>query len=95
MNISFTGHQIDITDALRNFAEEKFTKLSRHFDRIISINVVFAVEKLNQIAEATIHVPGANLHAKAEAADVYSAIDLVINKLNTQLTKYKEKLVNH
>lgn len=95
MNINFTGHQIDLTDALRNFAEEKFSKLSRHFDRITQINVVFGVEKINQTAEATIHVPGTNLHAKAEAADVYAAVDLVIDKLKTQLTKYKEKLTNH
>ena len=51
MQINFTGHGIDITPALKTFTEEKFKKLERHYDRILSIHVVFHVEKLNQIAD--------------------------------------------
>lgn len=95
MNINLTGHQVEITDALRNFATDKFEKLTRHFERIININVVFGVEKLIQVAEATIHIPGSDIHAKAEAENVYSAIDILIDKLDRQLKKHKEKLNEH
>lgn len=95
MNIQITGHQLDLTEAINNFVTEKFTKLVRHAERITDIAVVLGVEKLLQTAEATIHVPGDTLHAKAEAEDVYSAIDKLIDKLDKQLKKYKEKLTNH
>jgi putative sigma-54 modulation protein len=95
MNISLTGHHVELTDAIRNFAHDKFEKLNRHFERITKINVVFSVAKLIQTAEATVFVPGETLHAKAEAEDVYAAIDEVIAKLDRQLLKYKDKLTGH
>ena len=58
MQINITGHRMDVTTALRTFTEEKFDKLERHFDQITKINVVFDVEKLRQIAEATVFVYG-------------------------------------
>lgn len=90
-NITFTGHQIEVTPALRQFATEKFDRLQRHFDRITSISVVFNVEKLESIAEATIKVPGNSLHASSSAEDMYAAIDELIDKLDRQLKKHKEK----
>lgn len=95
MQINFTGHGMEITTALKNFTREKFDKLERHFDKIASINVVFDVEKLNQIAEATIHVTKGELHARSESEDMYAAIDTLVDKLDRQLIKHKEKLREH
>jgi len=95
MNIHLTGHQLEITEALRSFITDKFEKLTRHFDRIHKVNIVVGVEKLVQVAEATIHIPGSDIHAKSEANDVYSAIDDLIEKLERQLQKHKDKLIGH
>jgi len=95
MQINFTGHRLEITPALRDYTITRFDKLQRHFDQISSINVVFDVEKLRQIAEATLHVSKAELHASSEAEDMYSAIDALADKLDRQLIKYKEKRHDH
>lgn len=95
MQINITGHRIDVTPALRAFTKEKFDKLERHFDNITAINVVFDVEKLRQIAEATILVNKGELHASSESEDLYAAIDILVDKLNRQLTKHKEKFLDH
>ena len=95
MQINITGHHIDVTPALRAFTEEKFDKLERHFDHVTSINVVLNVEKLRQIAEATVHVTKGELHASAESEDLYTAIDTLIDKLERQLSKHKEKNQHH
>ncbi len=92
MHINFTGHRMDVTLALKTFTQEKFEKLGRHSDKITAINVVFDVEKLRQIAEATIHVKKGELHASSEADDMYTAIDMLVDKLDRQLIKHKEKL---
>lgn len=95
MQISFTGHHIEVTPALRSFAEEKLSKLERHFDRINSIHVVFSIEKLVQIVEATVSINKAQIHAHAESEDMYSSIDALIDKLDRQLVKHKEKIQEH
>lgn len=95
MQISFTGHHVEVTPALRDFATGKFEKLMRHFEKIGSINVIFQVDKLRHIAEATIHVAKNELHAHSESEDLYSAIDLLIDKLDRQLKKHKEKITDH
>lgn len=95
MQINITGHRLDVTTSLRNFTEEKFDKLERHFDHITKINVIFDVEKLRQIAEATVYVAGGELHASSESEDMYAAIDALIDKLDRQLIKHKEKIRNH
>ena len=93
MQINITGHRIDVTPALRAFTEEKFDRLERHFDHITAINVVFDVEKIRQIAEATVLVAKGELHASSESEDMYAAIDTLVDKLNRQLIKHKEKLL--
>ena len=95
LEIQFTGHHLDVTPALRSFTEEKFNKLQRHFEKFNHIQVTFAVEKLRQIAEANISLAGGELHASAEAEDMYSAIDGLIDKLDRQLLKHKGKMQNH
>jgi len=95
MDINFTGHHVEVTPALRSFTEDKFQKLGRHHDKITTINVVFNVEKLAQIAEATILVAKGELHARAESEDMYAAIDELMTKLDRQLIKHKEKMRSH
>jgi len=96
MELDITGHRIDVTPALRAFTKEKFDKLERHFDKITSAKIVFDVEKLSQIAEATLTVPkGKALHARSESEDMYAAIDTLVDKLDQQLIKHKEKIRSH
>lgn len=91
MQINFTGHQLEVTPALKDFTNEKLARLQRHYDAISSINVTFSVQKLRNIAEATIQVPGNSLHASSEAEDMYAAIDALVDKLDRQLKKHKDK----
>ena len=90
MQINISGHGIELTPALRNYTTEKFDRLKRRGDNITSINVIFGVEKLQQIAKATVHFSGIEIHAHSESADLYSAIDMLIDKLLQQVTKHKE-----
>ncbi len=95
MQINFTGHNVEVTPALRSYAEEKLNKLVRHFDKITSIHVVFDVEKLRQIAEASIMITKGEVYARSESEDMYASIDSLIDKLDRQLIKHKEKIRNH
>ncbi|HLV49031.1 MAG TPA: ribosome hibernation promoting factor [Aliidiomarina sp.] len=95
MQINLTGHHIDITEPLRNYVDTKFSKLERHFDHITNVYVVLNVEKLRQKAEATLHVSGGEIFATAEHEDMYAAIDALIDKLDRQVIKHKEKLRKH
>lgn len=95
MQINFTGHRVDITPALKQFTEDKLHKLERHFDKINSIHVTFDVEKLRQIVEATLFISKGELHATSESENMYTAIDLLIDKLEKQLMKHKEKKLDH
>lgn len=89
--IQFSGHGIGITQTLHDFVAKKFERLKKHSDRITHIHVFFNVNKLLQGAEATIHIPGCEVYAKAESEDMYKTIDLLIDKLVRQLEKNKSK----
>lgn len=91
MEIHLTGHHIEITPALRDYVHGKFERIRRHFDNMVNARVVLGVEKMVQKAEATIRVRGSDLHADAEAENMYAAIDALMDKLDRQIKKYKEK----
>jgi putative sigma-54 modulation protein len=93
MQLTTTGLHVELTESLNDFVSAKFEKLERHSDRITKVHVVLNVEKLQHFAEATAHVTGAELFANAQADDMYSAIDNLVNKLDRQLIKHKEKTV--
>jgi putative sigma-54 modulation protein len=95
MQINLTGHHVDITEPLKGYVDSKFERLERHFDQVIKVHVILSVEKLRQKAEATIHVNGANVFADAVHEDMYAAIDGLIDKLDRQVLKYKEKRQSH
>lgn len=91
MQISVTGHHVDITNPLKSYVDSKFERLERHFDNVTNVHVILSVEKLRQKAEATLHVNGANVFADAVHEDMYAAIDALIDKLDRQVIKHKEK----
>lgn len=96
MLINITGHDIDITPALRSTVEKKFQRIERHFSHpITGIFVILSAQKLDKTAEITLHVKGAEINAKANDEDMYKAIDLMMDKLNRQLIKHKQKMVDH
>ena len=95
MLINVTGHQIDLTTSLQDYVHEKLQRLERHYDQITQIHVVLNIEKLMHQAEATVHVAGSELFANAEASDMYAAIDQLSSKLDRQIIKHKEKVVDH
>ena len=95
MQITVSGQQMDVTEPLRSYAAEKIGRLQRHFDNMTTSNVVLHVEKNRHKAEATIHAKGVTLHADAEDADMYAAIDSLADKLDRQILKHKEKTMSH
>ena len=95
MQLTISGHHLDVTDSLREYVTTKLSRLERHHDRITNTHVILSVEKLQQKAEATIHISGADLFANSESEDLYAAIDQLADKLDRQLIKHKEKHRNH
>jgi putative sigma-54 modulation protein len=91
MQVNISGHQLDVTDAMRDYVGEKLARLERHFDKITNVQVIMEVEKLKQKIEATLRIPGGEVVANAEHDDMYAAIDLLTDKLDRQLKKHKEK----
>jgi putative sigma-54 modulation protein len=95
MQVSLSGHHVDITESMRNYVNEKIERLDRHFDQALDIHIVLTVEKLRHRAEATLHVSGGNLHADDVQEDMYAAIDGLVDKLDRQGKKHKEKIKSH
>lgn len=95
MNLHLTGHHLEVTPALREYVQSKLERITNHFDHVIDVKVTLSVEKLVQKVEATIHVPGNDLHAESSGENMYSAIDLLADKLDRQVLKVKEKTVDH
>ena len=93
MQINLTGHHVEITDSLHQYVHSKFDKLERHFEHINNVHVVLNVEKLEQIAEATLHLNGGEVFANSTHQDMYAAIDALITKLDRQIIKHKEKML--
>lgn len=95
MQINITGQQLQVTDSLRNYILEKFARLERHSDRIMDAHVILQVEKLVQKAEATVNLQGGSVFAEENHEDMYAAIDGLVDKLDRQIVKHKEKNQNH
>ncbi len=95
MQVSVTGHHVEVTEAMKQHVEEKINKLKRHFDHVTDVHVILTVEKLEQKAEATVQVSGAKLFAEDTQEDMYSAIDNMVDKLDRQVIKHKEKIQAH
>jgi putative sigma-54 modulation protein len=95
MQLNVTGHHVDVTPALRDYVATKLQRLERHFDHVSDVHCILTVEKLAHKAEATIHLSGGTIHADSTENDMYAAIDGLIDKLNRQVRKHKEKMTDH
>lgn len=95
MNLTVTGHHVEVTPALRAYVEEKMERLERHFDNVSDVKVILSVEKQRQKAEATINLRGNTIFADTVDGDMYAAIDLLTDKLDRQVIRHKEKLKDH
>lgn len=95
MNLNITGHHIEVTPAIQQYVTEKLGRVIRHFDNVTSAHVVLSVQKLEQKAEVTLHVKGKDIFADSQDADLYAAIDILADKLDRQVLKYKEKHNGH
>jgi putative sigma-54 modulation protein len=95
MQLTVTGRNLEVTDALRAYAEEKLRRLTKYLENIVTVHVVLSVEKHRQIAEVTLRVRELTIRAEESTEDLYSSIDLVMEKLERQILRYKERIVDH
>ena len=95
MQINLTGHHVDVTPALKEFVDNKISRVERHFDNLTHVNVILTVEKLRHKAEATINISGAQVYADSTEENMYSAIDSLVDKLDRQVKRHKEKTKDH
>lgn len=95
MQLNFTGRNLEVTPALKTFTQEKLQRVEKRYNNISNVHVIFQIEKLAHIAEATVHLDNSEIHAKAEAEDMYTAVDKLVDKLLGQITKLKEKHADH
>ena len=86
MNLSISGHHLEVTPALREYVTSKLRRIRHHFDHVIDVNVILSVEKLVQRAE---------IFAEATHTDLYAAVDTLIDKLDRQVIKHKQKRQNY
>lgn len=95
MQLNVSGHHVEITDSLRGYVESKIERLERHFDLVSDVHCILTVEKLRHKAEAKVNVNGDTIFAETTEADMYAAIDRLVDKLDRRVRKHKEKLVDH
>jgi len=95
MQLDVTGHHVEVTPALKDYVQTKLGRIERHFDHVTDVHCILTVEKLRHKAEATVQVSGGRLYADATEEDMYAAIDGLIDKLDRQVKKHKEKLSDH
>ena len=97
MQIEVIGQNVEVTQALRAYVSEKLERLDRHFGNLISTHVVLRLERVQHYAEGTVRVGGRpqDIHADADAEDMYAAIDLLVDKLDRQVRRHKQKVTDH
>ena len=93
MQINISGHHLDLTSPLKDYINDKFVRLERHFDQITSSSVILSLANNEYKAESNLHIAGHNVFASAHSEDMYASIDKLTDKLDRQLIKHKEKVV--
>ena len=91
MNLHLTGHHVEITAAIRDYVTAKLERINRHFDHVIDVNVIMTVQKLEQLIEANVHLSGKDIHVRCNDGDMYAAIDQLMDKLDRQVIRHKER----
>lgn len=95
MQLNLTGHHVEITTSMRGYVESKLARLERHFDHVTVVHCILTVDKLRHRSEATVNLAGGKLFAEATEENMYAAIDAMVDKLDRQIRKHKEKLTDH
>lgn len=95
MNIQISGQNLEVTQTIENHIRKKFSRLRKHFENMVDVHIVLKVEKITHIAEATVHIRHKNIVATADSEDMYKTINLLVDKLDHQLIKHKEKITSH
>jgi putative sigma-54 modulation protein len=100
MNLTISGHHLDVTPALREYVLTKLERVTRHFDQVVDVTVLLMVEKLKekerrQKAEVTLHVKGRDIFVEHASEDMYASIDQMMDKLDRQVVRHKDRLQNH
>ncbi|MGA0572229.1 ribosome hibernation-promoting factor, HPF/YfiA family [Variovorax sp. VNK109] len=100
MNLTISGHHLEVTPALRSYVTNKLDRITRHFDQVVDVKVLLTVEKQKekerrQRAECNIHVKGNDMFAECSHADLYAAVDQLVDKLDRQVVRHKDRVQNH
>ncbi|MCM8610622.1 ribosome-associated translation inhibitor RaiA [Accumulibacter sp.] len=95
MNLQVSGHHLEVTPALHDYVTGKLERITRHFDNVIDVSVILSVDKLKQKAEVTVHLAGKDVYVESVDEDLYAAVDGLVDKLDRQVQKYKQKLQDH
>jgi len=95
MNVQVSGHHVEVTQPIHDYVLAKLERVQRHFDHVIDINVILSVQKLRQKAEISVHLRGKDIHVESDDEDLYAAIDLMMDKLDRQIIKHKQKAYSH
>ena len=100
MNLTISGHHLEVTPALRSYVITKLDRITRHFDQVVDVKVLLTVEKQKekqnrQRAECNIHVKGHDMFAESAHADLYAAVDELVDKLDRQVVRHKDRIQNH
>jgi putative sigma-54 modulation protein len=95
MNLTVSGHHVEVTEAMRGYVSTKLDRVLRHFDNVIDVNVILSVQKLMQKAEVSVHVRGKDIHVESIDENMYASIDSLVDKLDRQILKYKDKAFAH
>ncbi len=100
MNLTISGHHLEVTPALRNYVTTKLDRITRHFDQVVDVKVLLTVEnqkekERRQRAECNIHVKGSDMFAESSHADLYAAVDDLVDKLDRQVVRHKDRVQDH
>lgn len=100
MNLTISGHHLEVTPALREYVLNKLDRVTRHFDQVVDVNVLLTVDNQKekarrQRAEVTLHVKGRDIFVENAHEDLYAAIDQLMDKLDRQVVRHKDKLQDH
>ena len=100
MNLTISGHHLDVTPAIREYVQNKLERITRHFDQVIDSHVILCIDNLTekekrQKAEINLRVAGKIVHVASAAHDLYAAIDQLMDKLDRQVVRHKDRLQDH
>lgn len=95
MHLTITGHQLEVTDPIKEYIDSKFERIKRHFDQVLNVHVIISVEKVRHKSEATMHIGGKDFFAESTEDHLYKSIDLLVDKLDKQIRRHKDKMSNH